>query len=87
MDLYSGDYHFYDFGEAVRRGERRQKDLKPVIKVGVDAKVWPGDVDFSELRSGFEVVRWKAMELLMVYSQEFDAEWEARCRGNNGLRH
>ena len=88
MDLYSGDYRFYDFGEAARRGERRRKDLKPIIKMGVDAKVWPGDVDFSELRSGFEVVRRKAIELLTAYSQEFDAEWEARrSHGNNGRRH
>lgn len=85
MNLFYSDIRYQEFGDSVIRGERRRRDLKQAIKNGVGAGVWPGNTDFSELRSGFELVRKKATQFLTSYSDQFDAAWEAwRSQRNNG---
>ena len=85
LNLYNTDVNFQRHGEIVLRGERRRKDLKAMLKTSVEAKLWPGDVEFSELRQGLEVVRRKAAtDLLDKYGDLFDKDWENyRSRQNN----
>jgi hypothetical protein len=82
--LYQRDVNFQQHGEIVMRGGKRRKDLKAIIRTGVEARVWPGDAEFSELRRGLEIVRRKAVGLLEEYGEWFDKEWEtSRSRWND----
>ena len=76
LDLYYfQNPSFYQFGELVSsKGVRKRKDLKDKIKVGVDAGMWPGDTDFSELRNACEILRKKALALLEKWGEVFEQE-------------
>jgi hypothetical protein len=74
---YYQDTFFYQVGERVTLGVRKRRELKDKIKVGVEAGMWPGDTDFSELRNTCEILRRKALEFLERWGDLFEKEWVA----------
>jgi hypothetical protein len=42
----------------------KRRQMKNIIKVGVDSMIWPGDTKFSEMRDTCENIRKKALQLL-----------------------
>lgn len=74
---YYQDTFFYQVGERVTLGVRKRRELKDKIKVGVEAGMWPGDTDFSELRNTCEILRRKALEFLERWGELFEKEWVA----------
>jgi len=74
---YYQDTFFYQAGERVTLGVRKRRELKDKIKVGVEAGMWPGDTDFSELRNTCEILRRKALEFLEKWGDLFEKEWVA----------
>jgi hypothetical protein len=68
---------FHQVGERVQIGVRKRRELKEKIKVGLDAGMWPGDTDFSELRNSCEIIRRKALEFLESWGGIFEKEWAA----------
>ena len=74
---YYQDAFFYQVGERVTLGVRKRRELKDKIKVGVEASMWPGDTDFSELRNACEMLRRKALEFLGKWGDLFEKEWFA----------
>jgi len=78
LDRYYYQYaFFYQVGERVTLGVRKRRELKDKIKVGVEASMWPGDTDFSELRNTCEILRRKALEFLERWGDLFEKEWVA----------
>ena len=63
---------FSQVGDRVIVGVRKRRELKEKIKVGVEAGMWPGDTDFSELRNACETLRRKALELLERWGDLFE---------------
>jgi hypothetical protein len=55
---------------------RKRKELKDAIKVAVEPSSWPGTTDFSELRTHFESIRKKALELLEELRDDFTHLWD-----------
>lgn len=74
---YYQDTFFHQVGERVSLGARKRRELKDKIKVGVEAGMWPGDTDFSELRNTCEILRKKALEFLERWGDLFEKEWVA----------
>ena len=74
---YYQDTFFHQVGERVTLGARKRRELKDKIKVGVEARMWPGDTDFSELRNTCEILRRKALEFLERWGDLFEKEWVA----------
>ena len=74
---YYQNTFFHQVGERVTLGVRKRRELKDKIKVGVEASMWPGDTDFSELRNACEMLRRKALEFLERWGDLFEKEWAA----------
>lgn len=72
---YYTDEFFYQVGERVQIGVHKRKELKEKIKVGLNAGLWPGDTDFSEMRGSCEILRRRALEFLERCGDIFEKEW------------
>ena len=77
-DHYCRNPNFYEIGHCVC--QRRPRELKELLRTGVEAASWPGNTDFSELRASFELLRRKALELLEQYRDIFDNEYRSERR-------